>query len=90
MAKQHLKTFRVAFGNNDRRMASNRELRVASACTESGAEVFTLMALAAALRDTGLPHALKFKYVWHCENNKWNCNFVKGMHHTLKRARGDM
>ena len=33
LAKQHLNTFRVAFGNNDRRMGPNRELRVASACT---------------------------------------------------------
>ena len=61
---------------------------MASAGTELGAEVFTLLALAAALRDTGFPHALKLKYVWHCENHGWKRNFVKGMHHTLKKKLG--
>ena len=46
LAKEHLEQFKEAFGEEcQRRMAPSREIRVATACTGSGAELFTLLAV---------------------------------------------
>jgi len=71
-AEQHLSNFRKALQDSDRCIAPNRELRVATACTGSGAEAFTLLAIAKAFRKTGLAHSLKFNYVFHCEKTERN------------------
>ena len=63
LAKEHLEQFKEAFGEEfQRRMAPNREIRVATACTGSGAEVFSLLAVLEAFRD--IYPGLQFFTVW--------------------------
>ena len=79
LAEQHLSNFKEALQGSDRCIAPNRELRVATACTGSGAEAFTLIAIATAFRNTGFAHGLAFNYVFHCEKSKGKRNFVRAM-----------
>ena len=87
LAHDHLNNFEQLFGSEiQRRMAPNRVIRVATACTGSGAEVFTLLAIINTFRHT-YP-ALKFSYVFHCEKVPQKRQFVKSLHRELAEALG--
>ena len=87
LAAEHLQSFKEALGvEHDRRLAPNREIRIATGCTGSGGEVFTVLAVLEALR----PHypGLRFKYVWHCEKHPTKRKFVQTLHEHLASRLG--
>ena len=66
LAAEHLQQFRDALGAEcTRRLAPNRMILVATSCTGSGAEVYTLLAIVEAFR-AAYP-GLRFEYVFHCD-----------------------
>ena len=83
LAAEHLQHFRDALGTEcTRRLAPNRVIRVATSCTGSGAEVFTLLAIVEAFR-TSYP-GLRLSYVFHCEKNSTKRRFVQTLHEHLR------
>ena len=77
-----MKNFREALGAEcTRRLAPNREVRVATGCTGSGGEVFTLLAVLGAFR-TLCPN-LRFTYQFHAEKHQSKRRFVQLLHKLL-------
>ena len=82
LAGEHLLNFRNALGAEcERRLAPNCEIRIATACTGSGAEVFTLLAIIEAFRS--ICPELRFTYVFHCEKASNKRLFVQELHKHL-------
>ena len=88
LAKEHLSEFKSAFGGESQHaMGPNREVRVGTACTGSGTELFSLLAILEAFRDE-CPE-LKFKYMFHCEKNPSKRRFVQVLHKHLGHLLGN-
>ena len=82
LARQHLHNFYQAFGPEcTRRLGPNRKVRIATGCTGSGAEVFSLLAIVEAFRS--ICPKLLFEYVFHCELNQKRMQFVRALHKHL-------
>ena len=87
LAAQHMHNFRAALGSEcTRRLAPNCEVRVATGCTGSGGEVFTLLAILDAFR-TLCPN-LRFTYTHHCEKHATKRRFVQTLHKHLATRLG--
>ena len=82
LAAEHLLHSQEALGGEcTRRIGPNREIRVATSCTGSGGEVFTLLAAVDAFR--AMNPDLRFKYVFHCEKHTTKRRFVQTLHKHL-------
>ena len=82
LAEEHLRNFRDALGSEcTRRLAPNREVFIATSCTGSGAEYFTLLAIVKAFRN--MYPRLRFTYVFHCEKYPMKRKFVRSLHQHL-------
>ena len=62
-------------------MAPNREIRIATACSGSGAEVFTILAVVNTFRK--LYPGLRFTYKFQCEKNNEKKKFIIALHEAL-------
>ena len=83
LARDHYNSFKETFqfGRPNFCMAPDGEVRVATCCTGSGAEVFSLLAVVDTLRTT-YPD-LRFNYAFHCEKQGQKRKFLNKLHQVL-------
>ena len=87
LAAEHVVQFKEALAQTaERALAPNCTVKVATAGTGSGAEVFTVLAVIDAFKEM-YPH-LKFEYVFNCDKNAMKRKFVHVMHEHLAAELG--
>ena len=81
LAADTARRFGQAFQNKCRRLGPNRKVPVCSACSGSGADIFTLLAIMKALAP--LCPQLEFEYQFCCEKVEQKRKFIRALHKVL-------
>ena len=81
LAGEHAQNFRQLIGSGGRAMVPKFKVRIGTACTGSGADLASMLAMKKALAAADIE--FEFEYVFNCEKAGTKRNWILALHDTL-------